>query len=100
MGFLIVLSLLIEAVVLSYLEKKAWHTLYTPLNFLMLPYVVVLLLTLCVAGGSMGFVEFYYPSILLWNIGLLLFALPSLFFGFVAQKNHLQVNASIRDEEI
>jgi len=86
MGLLILISLLIEVGVLFYLEKKAWNTLYTPLNFLMLPYVVILLLTVVVAG-KWGIVDFYYPSIIYWNVGLLLFAIPSLALGFTMQKN-------------
>lgn len=86
MGLLILISLLIEVGVLFYLEKKAWNTLYTPLNFLMLPYVVILLLTIVVAG-KWGIVDFYYPSIIYWNVGLLLFAIPSLALGFTMQKN-------------
>ena len=86
MGLLILISFLIEVGVLFYLEKKAWNTLYTPLNFLMLPYVVILLLTVAVAG-KWGIVDFYYPSIIYWNVGLLLFAIPSLALGFTMQKN-------------
>lgn len=80
LDFLLLFTLLLEFAVLCYLEKKAWNTLYTPLNFLMIPYVIVLLLSVCVAGRG-GFVAFYYPSILVWNIGLLLFAIPSFVFA-------------------
>ena len=86
MGLLILLTLLIEVGVLLYLEVKAWHTLYTPLTFLMLPYVAVLLLTVAVAG-RWGIVEFYYPSVVYWNVGLLLFAIPSYVMGFALQKH-------------
>ena len=98
MGWLILLTLLIEVGVLLYLEEKAWHTLYTPLNFLMLPYVVILLLTVSVSG-KWGIVDFYYPSIVYWNAGLLLFAIPSYAMGFVLQKNNKPIGRPIDDGE-
>lgn len=100
MGFLIVLSILIEIGVLSYLEKKAWNTLLTPLNFLMLPYLVVLLVSIAISG-RFDFVEFYYPSILIWNVGLLLFAIPSFALAGWAQKNHYPVfHTDVKDDGI
>ena len=79
---LILVSFLIEVAVLLYLELKAWKSLYTPLNFLMLPYVIVLLISIAISG-NFGFVDFYYPSILLWSVGLLIFAVPSYTFAFI-----------------
>lgn len=99
MGLLILLSLLIEVGVLLYLEIKAWNTLYTPLNFLMLPYVVVLLLTVAVSG-NFGFVEFHYPSILYWSAGLLLFAIPSYVLGFRMQKKGVPQSSTISTMEM
>ena len=58
---LIIVSILLEIAVLGYLEVKAWKTLYTPLNFLMFPYLIVLVFTIAVSG-NIGFVEFYYPT--------------------------------------
>lgn len=91
MGFLIVLSLFIEAGVLFYLERKAWKTLLTPLNFVMLPYLAVLLVSIAMSG-KFDFVEFYYPSILIWNVGLLLFALPSYALAGFAHKHDYAVD--------
>ncbi len=85
----ILVTFLVEVAVLFYLEVKAWHTLYTPLIFLMIPYTIVLLITIMVAGGSFGFVEFYYPSIVIWNVGLLLFAVPSLVLGYFMSKSNM-----------
>ena len=96
---LILLSFLIEVAVLFYMEMKAWKTLYTPLNFLMLPYVVVLLITVAISG-KLGFVEFYYPSILLWSVGLVVFACPSLVLGYLTQKHNFKLCPSIKEEEI
>ena len=96
MGLLILLSLLIEAGVLLFLEVKAWNTLYTPLAFLMLPYVAVLLITIAISG-HLGFVEFYYPTILYWSAGLLCFAIPSYVLGFTMQKHGKSVSKPIDD---
>ena len=85
MGFLYFLSIVIEIGMLFYLEKKAWKTLLTPLNILMIPYLVVLIVSILISG-HFDFVEFYYPSILLWNVGLLLFAIPSFAMAGYAQK--------------
>ncbi|MBO4445282.1 MAG: hypothetical protein J5814_11055 [Bacteroidaceae bacterium] len=87
MGFLYFLSILIEIGILFYLEKKAWKTLLTPLNFLMLPYLVVLIVSIAISG-RFDFVEFYFPSILIWNVGLLLFAIPSFALAGYARKNN------------
>lgn len=84
---LFVVSIVLEIAVLAYLELKAWKTIYTPLNFLMLPYLAVLIITLMLAGSDWGFVSFYYPSILIWNVSLLIFAVPSLSLGFLLHKN-------------
>lgn len=97
MGLLILLSLLIEVGVLLYLEVKAWNTIYTPLNFVMLPYVIILLITVAISG-KWGIVDFYYPSILYWSVGLLFFAVPSYAFGFVLKKKGKPVQAPIRDD--
>lgn len=97
---LYLLGILIEVAVLFYLERKAWGTILTPLNILMLPYVAVLLISVGMAGHD-GFVEFYYPSILLWNVGLLLFALPSFLLAGYAGKHHYDIRTTaIADDEI
>ncbi|MBD5397633.1 hypothetical protein HDR62_05860 [bacterium] len=84
MNLFLLLVLLAEAVLLFRLEKKMWHTGYTPLNFLMLPYVAVLGVTLLLSG-HLELDEFYYPSLIPWIIGLPLFAMPGWLF-FLADR--------------
>lgn len=96
---LILLSFLIEVAVLFYLELKAWKSLYTPLIFLMLPYTIILLISIAISG-NFGFVDFYYPSILIWSVGLVLFAIPSLVFSFVLQKHNRPLNSSMAEAEM
>lgn len=96
---LILLSFLIEVVVLFYLEMKAWKTLYTPLVFLMLPYVIVLLISVSISG-KFGLVEFYYPSIFLWGCGLLVFAIPSYVLAYILQKYNLPLNRPMAEGQM
>lgn len=87
LNIIILISFLIEVGVLTYFEKKIWNTIYTPLNFLMLPYTLVLLVTI-IAAGKMGYVDFYFPSILLWSIGLLLFFIPSIVWSIYFNRKY------------
>ena len=84
MSIFLLLVLITEAVLLFLLEKRMWHTGYTPLNFLMLPYMAVLGVTLLLSG-HLGLDEFYYPSLIPWIIGLPLFAMPGWLF-FLADR--------------
>ena len=81
---LTLLTFLLEVAVLLYCEFKAWKSLYTPITFLILPYVVILALTI-VISGRYGFVEFYYPSMMLWIVGLLIFSIPSIVLAYLMQ---------------
>lgn len=97
--FLFVLCLCLEVCVLLYFEFKAWKTLYTPVVFLTLPYLLILALTIAVSG-KFGFVEFYYPSIILWIVGLPIFAIPSFVLGFLVQRAKLPLNSSIKEQRM
>lgn len=99
LDILLLISFLIEVFVLFYLERKSWQTIYTPLNFLMIPYVVVLLITVCISS-YFGLVPLYYPSIAFWNIGLLLFAIPSYTFGVLMNHNKRTLNSNISTQEM
>ena len=81
----ILLILLMEVTVLTWVEYRAWKTFYTPLCTLMLPYTFVLLVTIAIAG-NFGYVPFNYDSIWVWIYGLPLFALPSYAFAAVISK--------------
>nr|MCR5821190.1 hypothetical protein [Bacteroidaceae bacterium] len=78
--FFIIISLLSEVVLLTVLELKLWGTIYTPLNILMLPSTLVLLVCLAMVP-AWGLYPFFYPSLFIWEAGLILFFLPSLFFS-------------------
>lgn len=93
---LILLTFLLEVAVLLYIELKAWKTLYTPLIFLMLPYTVILLISIAISG-NWGFVDFYYPSILFWSVGLFLFSIPSFSLAYILQKKSIPLNSTVKD---
>lgn len=95
--FMIVVLLLLEVAVLFYLESKTWDTIYTPLNFLMLPYLAVILITILISEIGMGFSEFYYPSIFLWIVGLAVFSIPSFAIGYAINRKGIVLNASNRE---
>ena len=81
----ILLILLMEVTLLTWVEYRAWKTFYTPLCTLMLPYTFVLLVTTAIAG-NLGYVPFNYDSIWVWIYGLPLFALPSYAFAAVISR--------------
>lgn len=82
LDFIALVALFAEIAVLAYFDKKMWGTMYTPLNILMLPYAVVLVFTILVSG-NWGIAEFYYPSIMVWMLGLIVFAVPSYIIGYI-----------------
>lgn len=96
---IILFFFLIEVAILFKLEKVLWGTYYTPLNFLMIPYTVVLLITINLPS-SLEFVTFYYPSILVWSVGLIVFFLPSLLLGLIKAKDNQEVDTIYIQEPI
>ena len=72
-----------EVLLFALVEKKLWRTLFTPFNCLALPYAFVVGLCLCVSG-RMGYAYFDYSSLWVYAAGLLLFFLPSFFFGLLS----------------
>ena len=65
----ILATLLIEVVLLVLCEKRWWQSYYTPITALAIPYTIIVLLAAAV-GGHYGFVPLYYPSLIVWIIGL------------------------------
>lgn len=94
--FLFVLCLCVEVCVLLFLEIKTWKTIYTPLTFLILPFMLIVALTIG-ASGQLGFVNFYYPSLMLWIVGLPIFAIPSFVLGVFMQRVGYPLNAAVRE---
>jgi hypothetical protein len=94
--YAILLILLMEVTLLTWVEYRAWKTLYTPLCALMLPYTFVLLVTVCIAG-NFGYVAFNYESLWVWIYGLPLFALPSYAFAAILSRKVENENTPTSD---
>ena len=83
---IILISFIFEVVTLTIIEKKMWGTLYTPLNVLMLPFAAIALISIVVVK-IYSFYPFCYDSLLLWEVGLLVFFIPSALIRFLMPKN-------------
>lgn len=100
MDFIAVVAIYVEIAVLAIIDYKLWRTIYTPLNMLMLPYALMLMVAL-LSCGNMDIVEFYYPSLMVWMLGLPLFALPGYIFGIGFRKGiALEQGGQIDDEDM
>lgn len=95
-NIIILLLFLLEVIILFKVERVLWKTYYTPLNFLMIPYTIVMLINVFLPA-SLDFIPFYFPSILVWAVGLLVFFIPSLLLSFVSQINQIAPEISVDD---
>lgn len=96
----ILLIFITEVLILCFLEKRIWGTYFTPLNFLSFPYTIVTLVAVVYSNFSVGIPDFYYPSLWVWGVGLLIFFLPSLFFSMTnkCKKGIFQIIVSRKDD--
>lgn len=78
MDLLWLLLLILEICGGIYLDRKLWRSVLSPFFFLSVPFLAVLVFTIFIAGKR-GIIEFYYPSLLPWVIGLPLFSISSFF---------------------
>ena len=78
---IIIFTLFIEVLFISYIEKKVHGTLLTPINILAIPYLFLIIIIYLFAE-KLGFVKLYTPSIIFWIIGLILFWIPSLILNY------------------
>ena len=68
---------LTEVVLLKELEKHKWGHLMTPLNLLMWPYTIAVFVIILYRFVEPDIPDFYYPSLIIWMVGLLFFEIPS-----------------------
>ena len=81
---------IVELAGLIILERILFGTYLTPVTVLSVPYFIIVLLSITI-GPDMGFSNFYYPSLLVWMFGLLLFSFPGLVFATVfLQKTNIK----------
>src|SRR5271154_2937654 len=72
MDYFIVVGLVFEVLIFSWVDQKLFGTWYTPFNLLAYPYMFVVVSAFLLAPW-LGFVSVYTPSILIWIVGLLFF---------------------------
>lgn len=82
---------LTEVVLLTLLEKRQWGHLMTPLNLLAWPYTIAVLVIIAYRIVEPDIPDFYYPSLIIWMVGLLLFEIPSF---LIATKTPLRFKRS------
>ncbi len=75
MEFIILILFITELCILTIWDRMLFGTYITPVTVLSYPYLLVVLLAITL-GPKLGFVDFYYPSLLIWMIGLPLFWIP------------------------
>ncbi|MBD5261927.1 MAG: hypothetical protein HDS38_07355 [Bacteroides sp.] len=86
-GLVLILGFYIEVYLIYKIEKNNWGTIYTPINLLMLPYAFLIPIAIISFSVNDGYC-FYYPSLLIWMIGLLVFEIPSVILSaFIIKKN-------------
>lgn len=93
-SFLIVISFLLEFIFLSYFEYKIWKSFFTPFFVLAIPFFFVTLITVLISD-NVGFVQFYYPTLFIWHVGLAVFAIPSFVIGLSCQDVVVQSTGSL-----
>lgn len=77
-----------EVTILTISERKRWGHLITPLNVLMLTYAFATIVAIIYSYSNKGIPNFYLPSLIVWMMGLLLFAIPSVIFSSQLRKKH------------
>uniref|UniRef100_UPI00404A7634 DUF6337 family protein n=1 Tax=Flavobacterium sp. TaxID=239 RepID=UPI00404A7634 len=75
-----------------------YGTFFTPVATLCIPFVIILTIVL-LFGSSLGYKDFYYPSLLIWIVGIFIFWLPSLLFSVVFLKKTNKYNYPYQDKE-
>lgn len=90
MEYLPAIILYLEVFLLAFAERRLWKTWFTPLNCLAVPYALVLTVCLFLNGNS-SFVPFYFPSIWVWIVGLLVFFIPSLAIALCRSDRSLEM---------
>lgn len=79
-------SYIFEITILAIIEKKNWGTYFSPLNCLSIPCGIVTLLAIIYPLLAPEFPKFYLPSLIVWMVGLAIFALPSFCLSKAAKK--------------
>ncbi|HZU44106.1 MAG TPA: DUF6337 family protein [Terriglobales bacterium] len=83
MEYFVVVCLIVEVFVLSRLDRRIFGTWFTPFNLLGYPYMAVVISAFLFAP-VLNFVPVYWPSMVIWIVGLFLFWISGLTVGLVS----------------
>ena len=89
---------LFEVLMLAYSEKKRWNTIITPLNVMMLPNTLAIIIAIVYSYSNQYVPNFYFPSLIVWIFGLAIFAIPSIFFSAINRRRELQIIVGNKDD--
>ena len=92
------LIFLLEVVFLAYSEKKRWNSLVTPLNVMMLPNAVAVIIAIVYSFSNQYVPNFYLPSLIVWILGLFVFSLPSFYFSSLTQNDGFNIVLGPKDD--
>ncbi len=92
------LIFLLEIVFLAYSEKKRWNSLVTPLNMMMLPNAVAVIIAIVYSFSNQYVPNFYLPSLIVWILGLFVFSLPSFYFSSLTQNGGFNIVIGPKDD--
>ena len=87
-----------EVVILLLFEKRLWGTLLTPVNMLSLPCTIVILIAIAYSYSSDTIPDFYLPSLTVWGLGLMLFAIPSVILSKLSKKRRFSYKVIGNDD--
>lgn len=83
-----ILLFIVEIALLVRIDRQLWGTFFTPLTCLSIPTAAVIFISIIASCSISDYYPFYFPSLVVWMVGLLIFALPSwILFGKVSLKN-------------
>lgn len=89
MEVLILVLFIVEIFIFSKIDKILYGTYITPVTVVSVPYLLVVLLAIFL-GPSLGFYNFYFPSLWIWIIGVFLFWMPSSILAtFILRKTNI-----------
>lgn len=93
---------IIEVFILIGLERRLWGKWITPLNVFALPYTVAVIVSILYREIVPNIPEFYYPSLVIWSVGLLIFEIPSILHSKCVNKifkrKRVLLNLSDKDD--
>lgn len=89
---------LIEIAILAYSDMKRWKALITPLNVMILPNTVAVIIAVIYSYSNKHVPNFYFPSLVVWMAGMGLFALPSIYFSSLCRRDNFNVRKGRWDD--